>query len=136
MSAGVKLLAVPAVALAVCAAAVFGLGDGRTLVSAPEVVAEDFVHAIRMERYSQAARHLSEEARARTGEDALAGVRSRLEGATGGIEDVRGEAGWIAGEKAEAVAVLRGRRAPVRVGVRMARENGEWRVTGMDGPTR
>jgi len=133
MSAAARLLAVPAAALAVCAGAVFGLGDGRTLVSPPEAVAEDFVHAVRMERYTQAARRLSGETRARVGEDALAALRARLEAATGGIEDVHGEPGWIAGEEAEASAGLRGRRARVDVRVRMTREKGEWRVTGMDG---
>ena len=132
MRAGALALGVLAVALAVCAVSVFGLGDGRTLVSPPEAVAEDFLRATWMKRYPQAARYLSEDARAHINDDALAAARARLEEATGGIEDVRGEQGWIAGETAEAYASVRGRDRSVGVRLRLRRQKGEWRVAGLD----
>jgi hypothetical protein len=122
-----------AAALFVCAASIFGLGDRQTLVSPPEAVAEDFLRATWMKRYPQAAQDLSEGARAHINEDELAAVRARLEEATGGIEDVRGEEGWIAGETAEAYASVRGRARTVRVRLRLLRESGNWRVAGVSG---
>ena len=135
MRAVASALGVLAIALAVCAAAVFGLGDGRTLVSPPEAVAEDFLRATSMKRYPQAVQGLSEEARAHIDEDELAEVNARLEEATGGIEDVRGEEGWIAGETAEAHASVRGRRRTVDVRLRLLRERGVWRVAELPGLT-
>jgi hypothetical protein len=133
MRAAALALGVLAVALAVCAAAVFGLHDGKTLVSPPEAVAEDFLRATSMRRYPQAGKHLSAGARAHINEDALAAARARLEEATGGIEDVRGEAGWIAGDTAEAFGALRGRDRDVRVPLRLLRERGAWRIAGISG---
>ena len=131
MRALASALGVLAVALSVCAAAVFGLGDGRTLVSPPEAVAEDFLRATWKKRYPQALHGLSEEARARIDEEDLAVVRARLDEATGGIEDVRGLEGRIAGDAAEAYGEVRGRRGSVRVPLRLVRERGVWRVAGL-----
>jgi len=128
-------LAMAALALAVCAAAIFGRGDGRTMVSPPEAVAEDFLRALWMKRYPQAARFLAADARVRLGDEALAAMRTRLEEATGGIRDVSGEEGRISGDEADGTASLRGKRATVVVAVRLRREKGEWRVSGVAGLT-
>ena len=129
MKAVALALCVAAVALGVCAAAVFGLGDGATMVSPPEAVAEDFLRAVWMRRYPQAARYLDGDARVRLGPDALVAARARLEEATGGIRDVAGEESRISGEGAEGIAAVRGARATARVTLRMRREKGEWRVS-------
>ena len=133
MRALANALAITAAALALCAAAVFGGGDRRILVSPPEAIAEDFLRAVWMKRYPQAAKYLSETARAKVGERDLAAVRARLDEAVGGIEDVRGEEGWIAGDAAEAGAEIRGRARSLTVSLPMGREKGEWRVAGIDG---
>ena len=132
MKAVALALAVAAVALAVCAAAVFGLGDGATLVSPPEVVAEDFLRAVWMERYPQAARYLDQDARLRLEREALAATRARLEEATGGIREVSGEESRFYADEADGIAAVRGRRATARVTLRMRREKGEWRVSRID----
>ena len=131
MKGAALALGVLAIALAVCAASVFGLGDRRTLASPPEAVAENFLRATCMKRYPQAARYLSEDARRRVGDGALSDARDRLDAAVGGIEDVRGEESWIAGNTAEATGELRGRRRTLPVRLRLLWEKGEWRVAGI-----
>ena len=135
MRAVAVTLAIVAAALAVCAAAVFGAGDRRTLVSPPEAIAEDFLRAVWMKRHSQARKYLGAQAKAGVGEEELARLRARLEEAAGGIEDVRGEAGWIAGDVAEAGAEIRGREKTLHVRLPFSRETGEWRLTGIESLT-
>ena len=120
---------VAAMALAVCAGAIFGLGDGRTLVPAPEGVAEDFLRAVWMKRYPQAARYLAEDAQ--LGDEALAALHARLEEASGGIQDVRGGEGRIAGDEALGTARVRGGRATVTVTIHTHRVKGEWRISAV-----
>ena len=133
MRALANAVAITAAGLALCAAAVFGGGDRRILVSPPEAIAEDFLRAVRMKRYPQAAKYLSQEARAQVGEADLAAVRDRLEAVVGGIEDVRGEESRITGDGAEAGAEIRGLARTTTVALRLRREKGEWRVEGIEG---
>ena len=135
MKAVAAVLAIVAAALAVCAAAVFGAGDRGTLVSPPEAIAEDFFRAVWMKRFPQARKYLASDAKAEIDEEDLSALRGRLEAEVGGIEDVRGEAGAIAGDVAEAGAEIRGREKTTRVRLRFARETGEWRMSGLSGPT-
>lgn len=123
-----------AAALAVIAVAVFGLGDGRTMVSPPEAVAENFVRALECGRFPQAHKYLSAEARRRISDARLAEATERLESRIGRIEDVKGDEGWLAGDEAEAGAVVKTRTAgAVRLALRFRREMGEWRVAGIEG---
>jgi hypothetical protein len=121
-----------AAALAVVAIAVFGLGDGRTTVSPPEAVAESFVRALERGRFPQAHKYLSSADRPRISAARLAEVTARLQSRIGRIEDVRGEEGWLAGDDAEAAAVVKTQRSgDVRLPLRFHREMGEWRVVGI-----
>lgn len=123
-----------AAALAVVAIAVFGRGDGRTMVSPPEAVAEDFVRALERGRFPQAHKYLSAAARRRISTARLAEATESLEARIGRIEDVKGEKGWLSGDDAEASAVVKTQRAAgVRLPLRFHREAGEWRVVGIVG---
>ena len=134
MRALLATLGLVAGALALVAAVVFGAGDARTFVSPPEAVAEDFVHALEMERYPQACKYLSSAARARIGPRDLEQATARLESRIGPIEDVRGEEGWTAGDDAEALAVVRTRETEsATLRLRLRRERGVWRVMGIEG---
>lgn len=127
-------IALVALSLAVIAVAVFGFGDGRTFVSPPGAVMENFVRSLQCRRFPQAHKFLSSSARAHVGVDALADATARLESRVGAIEDVHGEDGWLRGDDAEASAVLRAARAgDARVTLRLHRESGEWRVVGIEG---
>jgi hypothetical protein len=126
--------AMVAAALAVVAIAVFGLGDGRAMVSPPAAVVENFVRAVERGRFPQALKYLSANARGPISPARLAEAKARLESRIGRIEDVKGEEGWLAGDDAEAAAILKTRRSgEVRLALRLEREWGEWRVTGIEG---
>jgi hypothetical protein len=123
-----------AAAMAVVAATVFGLGDRRTMVSPPEAVVEDLLRALECRRYPQALKYFTRSAREKVSADQLAEATRRLESRIGRIEDVKGEEGWLSGDDAEATAVLRTDKADeVRVPLRLRRDLGEWRLTGIEG---
>lgn len=118
-------------ALAVVAGAVFGLGDGRVMVSPPEAVVEDFMRALERGRLPQARKYLSADGRAAA---RLDDARARLDARIGEMQDVKGEKGRISGDEAEAAAVIKTRkRGEVRLGVRLHRETGEWRIRHVEG---
>lgn len=126
--------ALVAVSLAVIAVAVFGFDDRGTFVSPPSATVENFVRALQCGRFPQAHKFLSAAGRSRVSVDALETATTRLESGLGSIEDVQGEEGWMAGDDAEATAVLRTSKArEARVTLRLHREAGEWRVTGIEG---
>jgi hypothetical protein len=120
--------------LGVVAIAVFGFGDRRTFVSPPATVVEDFVRALQCRRFPQAQKYFAGEARAGLSPELLADATSRLESRIGRIEEVTGEEGWMAGDEAEAVALLKtDSRDEVRMPLRLHREKGEWRLMGIEG---
>jgi hypothetical protein len=126
--------AIIAVALAVVAAAVFGFGDRRTMVSPPEAVVENFVRALGRGRFPQAHKYLSTDARRGISVPRLAEATALLESRIGGIREVKGEKGWLAGDDAAAVALVKTQDArAVRLALRLRREMGEWRLVGIEG---
>jgi hypothetical protein len=121
-----------AAALALVAAAVFGLGDARTLVPPPEAVVENFVRELETERYEQATNYLSGELQSGVKPEQLRAWTSQLLGRTGDVLDVRGEPGWLAGERAEAYARLKTERAgEPALRFTLSREEGVWKVNGL-----
>ena len=120
--------------LGLIAAVVFGLGDRSTFVSPPEAVVEDLVRAAECRRYPQAMKYFTADARQRLSPDSVAEATRRLESRVGRIEDVKGEPGWMAGDDAQAFALIRtNQRDEVRLPMRLHREKGEWRVMGLEG---
>lgn len=96
-----------AFALALIAGMVFGLGDATTFVPPPEAVVESFVRELETKRYERAMSYLSEEYRAKVRPRTLKDLTERLKQRTGDITEVRGEKGWIQGDRAEASARLK-----------------------------
>jgi len=134
MRAIAAIVALVMATLGLVAVVVFGLGDRRTFVSPPEAVVEDLVRALQCRRFRQSAKYFTRDARARVSPALLADVTARLESRIGRIEKVAAEDGWMAGDDAEAVAVLgTDQRDDVRVPLRLHREKGEWRVVGIEG---
>ena len=121
-----------AAALAVVAAAVFGLGDRRTLVPPPEAVVESFVRELETGRYQRATGYLSTELQPNVKPEQLRAWTSRLLARTGDIIDVRGEPGWLAGDRAEAYARLKTERAgEPALRFTLYREEGVWKINGL-----
>lgn len=134
MKAVVVVALVVAAALGFIAMVVFGLGDRSTFVSPPEAVVEDAVRAVQCRRYPQAMKYFTADARERLSPEAVGDATRGLESRVGRIEDVKGEAGRMAADDAEAYAVIRTDRSDeVRVAMRLRREKGEWRLTGLEG---
>jgi hypothetical protein len=119
------VLALVAVLLAIVGAAVFGLGDSRTLVPPAESVAQEFMHALQTRRYEQGRRHLAAALRARVSGHDLRMLHRGIEAHLGRIQRVRGERGAVPGE---AVVLLETKAAHSRVTLCLRREHGEWRV--------
>jgi hypothetical protein len=123
---------VVAAALALVAAAVFGLGDRRTLVPPPEAVVENFVRELETGRYERATGYLNTELESSVTPEQLRAWTARLRGRTGEIIDVRGEPGWLAGERAEAYARLKTERAgEPALRFTLSREGGVWKINGL-----
>ena len=127
-------IAAVAVFLGSIAAVVFGLGDGSTFVSPPEAIVEDALRAASRKRFPQAMKYFSAAARRSLSPEAVAEATRRLEARVGRIEDVKGEARSMTGDAAEAFAVVRTERSDgIRLAMRLRREKGEWRLTGIEG---
>ena len=128
-----SLLGVPlaiAVALAFIYGVVFGLGDTHVLVSPPEAVAEGFMRSLTSHRYRQALPFLSDDLQERVTPEALKAYTHRLEAKHGKIKDVKGKAGWVKGDRAEAQAVLQSERGKeVKHPIRLERSEGAWSVS-------
>jgi hypothetical protein len=96
-----------AAALALIAGVVFGLGDTTVLVPPPEAMVEGFMRELVTKRYERTMPYLSQELRAEVRPETLKEVTDRLRQRAGEIRDVRGEKGWIQGDRAEASARLK-----------------------------
>jgi ABC-type transporter MlaC component len=132
-----SLLGVPlaiALALAFIYGVVFGLGDTHVLVSPPEAVAEGFMRSLTTRRYRQALPFLNDELQERVTPEALKAYAQRLEAEHGKIKDVKGEAGWMKGDRAEAHAVLQTDQGKeVKHPIRLERSEGAWSVSDFGG---
>ena len=133
MSALLRELALVALALALCAAAVGGLGDRGVLVPPPETVVEEFVGEIALERWEPARRHLVEAAARRMEPDSLRAFLTALEQRAGRVEDVRGTPSFATAAAAQAVAeitTVSGARYRLRLPLEW--EHGLWKISRLD----
>lgn len=130
MKAPLWVAAIVAAALAVCAAAVLGLGDGATLAAPPEAVAEGFVRALARHRYAQALPYLTPELRA-VGVDGLRRRLAEIERLCGEVRDARGLRGRRSGDAAQALVLVRTPRGPSVLRFTLARRRGEWRLASL-----
>ena len=132
LSPTLKSAAVSAVALAVVAVAVLGLGDGRCFTAPPESVAEQFVRKLGTHRWAPAREHFTPELAATVAEGALRDATHAFEQRWGRIRQVEGQPGPQSGDQAWAAArVTTARHAQVRVMLPLERRSGVWRVTGL-----
>jgi hypothetical protein len=115
--------------LGLIAVAVFGLGDTSVLVPPPEAAAESFLHQLATHRYARALPLLEDDTRRRVDASVLRRATEQLEGGSGRLDPVHGEAGAVVGP--EATAAVRTSRGKVRV--RLVRQHGLWRVKEVEG---
>jgi hypothetical protein len=133
VTALLKELAVIGVALLGIVGAVWGLGDRGALVPPPEMVVEEFVRELSLERWEPARTHLAESVARHAGPDSLRGFLQTVEGHAGRIEDVRGRPFFATDVAAEATAEItstEGRRSTLRLP--LARERGLWKISRLD----
>jgi hypothetical protein len=119
---GAILLALGVVGLAV------GPGHDRTtMVSPPEVVAEEFVRKLATGRYDRAVEHLAHKA----GAEAAVTVQARaLRDRAGEINNVEGEAGTMAGDTASAsTRIMTSAAGELEWTFSLVRQEGVWRIT-------
>ena len=115
--------------LGLIALAVFGLGDTSVLVPPPEAAAESFLHQLATHRYARALPLLEAGTRKRVDASVLRRATEQLEGGSGRLDPVHGEAGAVVGSQATAaVRTSRG-----KVHVRLIRQHGLWRVKDVEG---
>jgi hypothetical protein len=127
------LMIIVAATLGLNALIVFGLGDRQILVSPPEAKVEGFVRELNTKRYERALPYLSDELATHVDVDKLKTLTARLKGRVGEIADVRGEPGWMKGDKAEATAEMETERAgTVTLKFGLTRQQGEWAIDGLN----
>jgi hypothetical protein len=121
-----------AAALALIAGIVFGLGDATTFVPPPEAVVQGFMRELETKRYERAMFYLSEERRTKVHPETLKELTEHLKQNTGKIMEVRGEKGWIRGDRAEASAGLKtellGRHS---LKFALSRKDGVWLISDL-----
>lgn len=130
MTALLKELAVVALALLVSTGAVEVLRDRGTLVPPPEMVVEEFVRELSLNRWEPARTQLAETLGHRMGPDSLKALVEALERRRGRIEDVHGRPFFATNTAAEAAAEIitaAGERVLLRLP--LVRERGLWKIS-------
>ncbi len=123
---------VVAIALAVVAGAVFGIGDASVMVSPPEAVAEEFVRELATRRYDLARQRVAESARGRATEGALRQTFEPVRVHTGKINTVDATPSPSPfGDSGEALARadVHGDRGTASLTIALSREKGLWAVS-------
>jgi hypothetical protein len=121
-----------AAALALIAGIVFGLGDRTVFVPPPEAIVESFVRELETNRYERAMSYLSRERREKVNPETLKELTGLLRQRTGEITDVRGEKGWIQGDRAEARARLKTELLGCpSLKFALSREEGLWSISSL-----
>lgn len=129
------VLAAVVAALGLAAADVHLLGDRQTLVPPPDAVVESFTRAVAMGREDQAISYLSEALARTVTEDELRRYGEPISAGPGSIDEVEGEIGRIAGDRAKATATCRSRTGVWRLRFELVREkNGLWRISRLEAP--
>ena len=125
------LLGVIAVALAITAAAVFGLGDRETLVPPPEAVAESFTREIAERRYDLALEFLSDERRKDHDASTLRAQYEPILQRVGVMNQVSAETDWMDLHTASATSTVNAKLGSVTLQLGFVRERGLWRIDGL-----
>ena len=131
MKALLNMTAVLVASFALIAGAVFGLGDGETLVSPPEVVAEVFVEALGHGRPETARDLLTQHAGRSASREAVANASRRLRSRIGDLESVESTVQNRRRNRATVRVEIEGRRMRIGLVLPLARENGVWKVEGL-----
>jgi hypothetical protein len=116
-----------AVALA-CVSVAIAAGDRRTVVSGPEVTAEQLTRQVMAHRPAQTGDLVSASGRAIYPAARLEAWGQRLAQTAGQIFEIHGAQGTIDGERAAAVVIVRGARRTLHLSFTLVREYGTWRV--------
>jgi len=117
---------VAALALAIIAGAVFGLGDRETFTSPPEAIAEDFVRALSTGRYDVAMKYV--DPRAGVSRADIRTWSDDLRAKAGGIENVDVPAVSMQGDSADAIYEVSGTKETVTGQLRLTFDK-TWQIT-------
>ncbi len=131
MRALLGMAAVLAVTLALIAGVVFGLGDGDTLVSPPEVVAEAFVEALGHGRPETARNLLTQRAGRSASRETIANASRRLRSRIGDLEGVEAMVQSRRRNRATVRVEIEGSRMQLALVLPVARERGVWKIEGL-----
>jgi hypothetical protein len=133
MSALLKEVVVVGLALLAALGAVEVLRDRAVLVPPPEMVVEEFVRDLSLERWEPAGTHLAQSVAQRVGPDSLRAYRDAVERRVGRIEEVRGEPFFATDVAAEATAeITTDAAAGASIRLPLVWERGGWRITRLD----
>ena len=131
VKAALRLAAVPIGALAL--ALLVGALRRDSGADTPGAVVEKFVRHVSRERYANATPLLASELESAATPEALAGWEREARVGLGKVQRVRGQTDWIAGEEAEATAVLKTEHRERRLRFALKREDGHWAIARLDG---
>jgi gamma-glutamyl phosphate reductase len=121
------VVACTAIALALVMASVVIGHDRRTLVAAPEAVAEQFARKLATGRYDVARTQTDDGSRSMR--ERIRSASDRLRARAGAIDQVTGMAGWIGIDTATASVVLSTERAgEITMEFELVRRSGSWRI--------
>jgi hypothetical protein len=132
-----RVLGATVLALAIAAVVVFVGNDRQTLVPPPDAVVESFVRELVSGRESRAIPYLAGSVSESVSAEELRRIEQTVEREVGHVGDVRAEADWSSGDRAEATGVWRGGEKEARRRFGLRRENGLWRIDRLpaSGPT-
>jgi hypothetical protein len=119
---------VVAVSLGIIAAVVFGLGDRETLVSPPEVVAEEFVRSVGQGRVEAARDLLAAEEERATSTAKMRTFTTRFRSRLGRLDHVDASVAERARDSAAVRVDAEGSRDTLELTVPLAFERGLWKV--------
>ena len=131
-AAAVKDLAIAAglvvLSLAIVGGVVFGFGDEETLVSPPEIVAEEFLRALGHGRVEPARGMLASDAERATSTAEVRRVSRSFRARIGRLDDVRATVAVRRRDTTIVRAQVEGQRAIAELTLPLVRENGVWVV--------
>lgn len=99
----------------------------------PGAVVEEFVQHVSRDRFQRATPLLATDLERAATPEALSTWGREARSGLGEVRRVRGETDWVAGEEAEATAVLEAEHRERRLRFALRRENGEWAIARLDG---
>ena len=126
-----RLAVVPIGAIAL--ALVVGSLRSDSGAETPGVVVERFVQHVSRDRFRKATSLLATDLERAATPEALSTWEREARSGLGEVRRVRGETDWVAGEEAEATAVLEAEHRERRLRFALRREEGEWAIARLDG---